>query len=69
MGRAIVADRMRIGEVELQGDVVWGYGCMWLWIGEFWGYARRVGENWVERGSKWWKIKGVSDLRSDEAVR
>ncbi len=54
--------------MELQDEVVWGYGCMWLWFGEFAGYAPQSGGNWVERGSKWWKIKGVSGLRSDEAV-
>ena len=31
-------------------------------------FARLARGNWVERGSKWWKIKGVSGLRSDEAV-
>ncbi len=54
--------------MKLQGAVVWGYGCMWLWFGRLGGYARLAGGNWVERGSKWWKIKGVSGLRSDEAV-
>ncbi len=54
--------------MELQGEVVWGEGCMWLWYGELGSYARLVGGNWVERGSKYWQIKGVSGLRSDEAV-
>ncbi len=66
-----VAPWLRIGSglgMELQGEVVWGYGCMWLWFGRLGGYARLAGENWVERGSKWWKIKGVSGLRKCEAV-
>ncbi len=54
--------------MELQGEVVWGYGCVWWGFGEFRGYARRAGGNWVERGSKYWQIKGVSGLRKREAV-
>ncbi len=54
---------------SLRAEVVGGYGCKGLWFGEWGGYARRGGENWVERGSKWWKIKGVSGLLRCEAVR
>ncbi len=54
--------------MELQGEVVWGYGCMWLWFSELGSYASRAWVNWVKRGSKWWKIKGVSGLLRCEAV-
>ncbi len=33
--------------MELQGEGVWGYGCMWLWFGELGSYTRLAGGNWV----------------------
>ncbi len=54
--------------VELQGEVVWGEGWLWLWCGELKGYARVREEKGVERGPKSREIKGVSGLRTREAV-
>ncbi len=57
--------------MELQGEVVWGEGWLWLWLwcGEWGGYARVREEKGVERGPKSREIKGVSGLRTREAVR
>ncbi len=64
---------VRIGEGvrgKLHGDVVWGEGCMWWWwCGELRGYARVREEKGVERGPKSREIKGVSGVRTREAVR
>ncbi len=55
--------------MKLHGDVVWGEGWLWLWYGEWKGSARVREEKGVERGPKSRERKGVSGVRTREAVR